>query len=68
MLPEFIDLNVAYVKRECITAISKGDVPATPVAEPYYVLYVYVNTQQILISYATQEERDAKYDEVKSLL
>ena len=67
---DFIDFGVAYFHRQAIIGLAVVDVPATPASQEYYAIcvYVYNNTQPIMIPYTTAEERDSKYAEFKEMM
>lgn len=70
MEERFIDLRVAYVKKDSIVAVAIADVPANPTHEEIFALSVYIAgiAQPIVIPFDNAEERDNMYNEVKEVL
>lgn len=67
---KLIDLGVACIKRECISAIAVADVPANPTHVEFFTVQIFLvgAAQPIVIPYEKAEDRDAAYSDLKARL
>lgn len=70
MVSTWIDFGYAYLKRDTVGGLGKGYIPPTPTSEECFVIYIYLTTsaQPIYVTFNSEEERDEKYEEFKSLI
>ena len=66
----FVDLIDSKVRIDSIVAVAKSLIPATNFTPEYYTICIYLQgvSQPLIISYATETERDDAYNALCEIL